>query len=281
MADTMISLNNSRNVALTEADIRKTCPYAFVTTPTNPGVSDKYVQATTIDVVRDMEKLGWYPVQAKQCRHKKNSSGIRSFHMIAFENENVKIMRGDNTEAYVRVILTNSHDGFSSFKFMLGCYRLVCSNGLVLADAEFANLTIRHINYDFEELKNTITAMLNQIPNVVAKMNRMNSILLSDEEKKEIAVEAYKIRKGYNEDNKVNIDESTIQGILEPLRTEDEGNTLWRVFNTVQEKIIKGGFYAKAENGKVRKQRAVKSIKKDIEYNTRLWAFAERYMAAA
>ena len=44
---------------------------AFHQTPTNPNVSDKYIQASTIDVINDLAKLGWYPVQAKQCRNKK------------------------------------------------------------------------------------------------------------------------------------------------------------------------------------------------------------------
>ena len=49
-----------------------------------------------------------------------------------------------------QIILTNSHDGFNSFKFMLGIFRLVCSNGLVVCDNQMVNMTIRHINYTFD-----------------------------------------------------------------------------------------------------------------------------------
>ena len=104
MADTMLSFANNQISTnfLSENDIMVKCPNAFKTEPTNPGVSERYVQATTIDVVRDMAKLGWYPVEAKQCRNKKGSSGIRSFHMIAFQNPDVKVMEGDDVEAYPR-----------------------------------------------------------------------------------------------------------------------------------------------------------------------------------
>jgi len=136
MADTMVNFKDNALATefLTEEDIRKTCPFAFMTNPSNPGVSDKYVQATTMDVVHDMAKLGWYPVVAKQCRNKKGSKGIRSFHMLAFQNPTVKVLNNSNNkvEAYPRIILTNSHDGFNSFKFMVGLFRLVCSNGLIV-----------------------------------------------------------------------------------------------------------------------------------------------------
>ena len=73
--------------------------------------------------------------------------------MIALQNPDIKIMRNGEVDAYPQIILTNSHDGFNSFKFMLGIFRLVCSNGLVVCDNQMVNMTIRHINYTFDELR--------------------------------------------------------------------------------------------------------------------------------
>ena len=95
-----------------------------------------------------------------------------------------------------------------------------------------------------------------------------------------MAIETYKIRKGFSPEDKVKVDDQTIEDLLAPMRTEDEGNTLWNVFNVLQEKMIKGGFSATGKNGKVRKQRPISSIKKDVDYNQRLWAIAERYIPA-
>lgn len=269
------------NSYLTEDELKNVCPVAFKTIPTNPNVSEKYVHATTIDVVRDMEKLGWHPVEAKQCKTRKGSSGIRSFHMIAFENPDVKITRGDQTEAMVRVILTNSHDGFNSFKFMCGIYRFICSNGLVVSDMEFANISIRHINYDFNELKGVVAGMLDRIPQVVMTMNTMTNITLTNEQKVELAKETYRIRKGIADDEKFDVDDETIKSILEPVREEDEKNDLWTVFNVCQEKMIKGGFVVKNKKGKTRKQRSITSIKKDLDFNERLWSVASKYVPMA
>ena len=277
---TMISLANQM-APMTNEEVKTVCPYAFAEDPTNPAVSGKYVHANTATVISDMEKLGWYPVEAKQCRPKKNSKGIRSFHMGVMESNDVKtniVGRDGNVEAKVRIIIQNSHDGFNSFRFMMGVYRFVCSNGMVVADAQFADFSIRHINYSFEELRGIVAKVMDNVPTTIKKMNQMNITMLNDEQKRAMAVETYKIRKGYAAEDDITVDDQTVEDLLTPVRTEDEGNSLWNVFNVLQEKMIKGSFMAPGKNGKARKQRAITSIKKDLDYNERLWAVAEQYI---
>ena len=285
---TMISFKNDELATsfLSNDDIKRMCPMALHTAPTNPNVSDRYVQANTMTVIEDLAKLGWYPVQAKQCRPKKNSSGIHSFHIVAFQNPDVRIMKtlenGEKVvDAYPRIILTNSHDGFNSFKFMVGLFRIVCSNGLVVCSQEFANISIRHINYDFEELRKIVATTIEQVPNIVSKMNTMRTINLNDEQKTAIATEVIKIRQDVAPEEQIEIDTETIEDILTPIREEDNANDLWTIFNICQEKLIKGGFQRKSRNNKMRRQRPITSIKKDIDYNQRLWETAEQYLMVA
>lgn len=280
---TMISLSNEMN-RMTMNDVRAKCPYAFAEAPTNPAVSSKYTYANTETVINDMAKLGWYPVEAKQCRQKKGSKGIRSFHMIAMESDDPRTRITDqfgNPEAKVRIIIQNSHDGFNSFRFMVGAYRFVCENGMVIADAQFADFSIRHINYSFDELRSIVTRVMEGIPATVSSINKMNSIILTDTQKQEMAVETLKIRKGLTEEDRITVNNETINELLTPIRQEDEGNSLWNVFNVLQEKMIKGTFFVPSKNGKNRKQRPITSIKKDLDYNQRLWEVASQYMASA
>jgi hypothetical protein len=288
MADTMLSFadNSLATSFLSNDDIRRMCPLAFKETPTNPGLSGRYTQANTGTVIDDLAKLGWYPVQAKQAREKKGSSGIRSFHMIAFQNPDIKIHKtlesGEKVvDTYPRIILTNSHDGFNSFKFMVGLFRLVCSNGLVVCSDQMVNMSIRHINYDFEELRRVVATAIEQVPGIVKTMNDMRQVTLNDEQKIQIATEVLKIRKGIEDDQKFELDAETVESILEPVREEDKSNDLWTVFNICQEKLIKGGFSAVGKNNKTRKQRGITSIKKDMDFNQRLWGTASKYLMAA
>ena len=273
--------NSLSNNFLTNEDIARVCPMALKDMPTNPNVSNRYVHANTMTVINDLAKLGWYPVQAKQCRNKKGSAGVRSFHLIALQNPNVKILKDGEVEAYPRIILTNSHDGYNSFKFMVGLFRLVCSNGLTLCDNEMVNMSIKHINYNFEELRKIVATSIEQVPNIVMTMNKMKEITLTDSEKENIAIEVMKIRKGVENDEKFDLDKETIQDILSPVRDEDKGDDLWSVFNVCQEKMIKGGFRSTTQGNKTRKQRGITSIKKDIDYNQKLWRVASQYLAVA
>lgn len=283
--DTMIKFadNMLADHFLTKEELKKACPAAFKTEPTNPKVSDRYVQANTETVINDLEKLGWYPVQAKQCRLNKKSSGIRSLHMIAFQNPDVKIVKqgpdgSETVDSWPRIILTNSHDGFNSFRFFAGCFRVCCSNGLIIGDTELVNMSVKHINYDFETLRDIVKTTIEQVPNIVCQMNAMKSTILTDENKEELAKNVVKIRKGIEDDEKFEIDEKTIMDILDPMRKEDRADDLWTVFNICQEKMIKGEYYATGTNNKSRKQRKITSIKKDIQYNIKLWNVAQSFI---
>jgi hypothetical protein len=288
MADTMIRFTDNALATsfLTKEELQKQCPMAFKELPTNPNVSGRYVQANTATVIDDLAKLGWYPVQAKQCRNKKNSSGIRSFHMVAFQNPDIKITKTNDdgssvVDTYPRIILTNSHDGFNSFKFMLGLFRLVCSNGLVVCDNQMVNMSIRHMNYTFEELRMVVKTAIEEVPNIVNTMNEMRNIQLTDEQKQELATEVIKIRKGIEENETYEVEQDVVEDILTPVREEDKSNDLWTIFNICQEKLIKGGFFNKTNKNKLRKVKSITSIKKDMEYNQRLWLTASRYLKVA
>ena len=267
---------------LSTSEIKQRCPLAYATAPTNPKVSDKYVQANTSTVIDDMAKLGWYPVEAKQKKARKNSSGIQSFHMIAFQNPDIKIMQGDDVEAYPRIILTNSHDGMASFRFRVGLYRCICSNGLVICDENFADLTIRHINYTFDDLRHLVVKTMSELPAYIEIMNKMKQTTLDKSQKYDFALKMLKLRKNVSEDEQLNVSERTLVDILTPVRKEDEGDSLWNVFNVLQEKMIKGGVMVESgKEDKLRKLRPVKSFARDLSVNYKMFDTAMDYLDAA
>lgn len=284
MADTMLRFENHKlDNFLSKEQIKSMCPMAFKTTPTNPNVSNRYVHANTEVVIDDLAKLGWYPVEAKQCRTKRNSSGVRSYHAIVFQNPDVKVINkhDDGTEeidAFPRLILTNSHDGFNSFKFMVGLFRLVCSNGLIVSTENFVNTSIKHINYTFDALRKIVVESLENVPTIIMTMNKMKNRQLTEDEQKELAYEVVKIRKNLDDNvdvHRIGCDDETIRDILTPIRTSDIGTDLWTIFNVCQEKMMRGGYYSTNKTNKMMKQRRITSIKKDLDFNQRLWKKAE------
>lgn len=263
---------------LTEDDLRKKCPCAFMTEPSNPDVSTLYVQANTKTVIDDMAKLGWYPVDAKQQRQR--GSMKYSFHMVVFQNPDVVVRNLEGgVDCWPRIILTNSHDGMHAFKFMVGLYRVVCSNGLVIASDQFADLSIRHIAYTFQELRDLTAGVIAQLPKQIELINGMKRVILTKKQKIDFASAAFKIRRGIKADVPFMLPFDVAEEIIEPVRSEDHGDDLWTVYNILQEKMTRGGFKASADpTKKPRKVRAITAIAKDLDMNRKLFRYAAGYI---
>jgi len=259
---------------LSKEQIKAVAPVVFATEPTNKNVSEKYLHVNTETVIDDLAKLGWFPVTAMQRRTKPRKDGsptIRSKHMISFQNPDLIIKGKNGDDAFPRIIVTNSHDGLSSFQFRVGIYRLVCSNGLVVADEEFSAFSIKHKGYTFEELQGVVSQAVADLPNKIQVLNKMQVRMLTADEQRQLAIDAMALR-STNPDAKY--DEATIEEVLAATRKEDEGDSLWLVFNRVQESIINGGYSAALRGAKVRKVKKIKSFERDLQVNQDLFKLA-------
>jgi hypothetical protein len=261
---------------LTKEDILKVAPLVYAEAPTNNKVSDKYLFVNTGTVIEDLAKLNWFPVTVSQRKARKSDSPtIYSKHMVSFQNPDIMIKGENGDDAFPRIILTTSHDGTCSFKFSVGIYRLVCSNGLVVADEEFSNFAIRHKGYTFGELQEVIKQAVLDLPNKVEIMNKMSQRILTQEEKEQLAIDAMLIRAGIKPNSEAaaefNYDADTIEELLTPTRPADKGEDLWKVMNILQEKITQGGFSAALKGAKVRKVKKIKSFERDLEVNKLLF----------
>ena len=276
MSDVILDFKGEQTY-LSKADLQEVCPLAFAKEATNPKVSGKYLFVNTETIIDDLDKLGWKPVQAAQRKGRGNST-IFSKHMIAFQNPNLKIKGSDGDDSFPRIIMTNSHDGMQAFKFSVGIFRMVCSNGLVVADEQFSDFKIKHKGYTFDELRGVVNQAVEDLPNKVEVLNQMKNRVLSQEEKNKLALDAMLIRAniapGSEKAKKFNYDDETIIDILDPKRKEDEGDDLWRVFNVIQEKITQGDFHAALTGAKVRKVRKIQSFEKDLKVNKQLFKLA-------
>jgi|TARA_R100000027_G_scaffold43268_1_gene32468 hypothetical protein len=278
MSDILLNFEDGLGSYLTKDQLREQAPLVFADAPTNPDVSKKYLFVNTETIIDDLDKLGWKPVEAAQRKSIKKEGTIFSKHMVAFQNPDIKITSGDGDDAYPRILLTNSHDGMQAFKFSVGIFRLVCSNGLVVADEQFSDFKIKHKGYTFGELRKVVRQAVEDLPNKVQIMNDMKNRILTRDEKNKLALDAMLIRAGVapgsEQAEAFNYDDETIDDILDPKRDADKGNDLWRVFNVVQEKITQGDFHAALTGAKVRKVRKIKSFEKDIKVNKELFKLA-------
>jgi hypothetical protein len=259
---------------LTKEQIKSLAPVVFATEPTNKGVSDKYLHVNTETVIDDLAKLGWLPVTASQRKTKARRDGsptIRSKHMVSFQNPDIIIKGNNGDDSFPRIIVTNSHDGLSSFQFRVGIYRLVCSNGLVVADEEFSAFSIRHKGYTFEELQTVVAQAVADLPNKVEVLNKMQTRMLTLQEQRQLAIDAMALRAT---NPNAQYTDASIEEVLAATRKEDQGDSLWLVFNRIQESIINGGYSAALGGSKVRKVKKIRSFERDLQVNQDLFKLA-------
>jgi hypothetical protein len=131
------------------------------------------------------------------------------------------------------------------------------------------------MGYSFDELQTNIKQFVDGLPSIVERMNMFITKTMTENEMKAFAQQAIDARFGGAKVTGIELEE-----LLAVERNEDNGNTLWKVFNRVQEKIVGGSFTYVNEEGKLRKARPIKNFQQDMALNGQLWEIAEQFIAA-
>lgn len=269
----MFNNNTLEMVALTAEQVRQAAPQAYAATP-KPGVSEKYTFLPTSRIIEDMDRLGWKVCQAKTSKYRNTTNAEFGNHVIKFFHPDVFLKDAEgNIEAYINVVVMNSHTGRGSFKFEIGIFRLVCSNGLMIKDKDFGSFHLRHKGYSFQELQGTLNGAIERLPDVVGRINLLSQKIMSKEEQFQFAQSAFQLRTTPER----LLSEEDLTEMLAPRRKEDEGDSLWLVFNRIQEGVMRGGFQTVNSKGRLRKVKGIRNIQKDLQINQSLWEMAMTY----
>ncbi len=269
----MLNLESSK--FLNKKELSEIAPSIFTMTPSSE-VSDKYTHIPTEKVIDDMELLGWKPVDAKEVKARtKSTQGVQK-HMIVFRNNDVVINGDDGDTVFPQILMTNSHDGKNAFQFTAGLFRMICENGLVIADTEFEDIKMRHMGYTFEDLQDLIKDMVEKLPLTVDSMNKMKAVELEEEQMFNLAKDLLNIRVDGTDNT---YPDEAIGEVLNIQRKKDEGNGLWEVFNRIQENIIEGNFEYITKGGKKRQARVIKNFKQDMDVNKKMFSKALELVA--
>ena len=257
--------------ALDRDQLRSVAPSIF-TRSAYHRMTPRYRVAATADVVDLLEGIGLFPVRAQQSRCRLLDKRDYVKHLIRFR-------RSEDMDAGVatevpEVVLTNSFDGTSAYKLMLGLYRVCCQNGLVCPIGDLGGFSVRHSGGDDFNKR-----ILDATYSVVAEAPKA---LETVQAWKQIALPA-PIQNAYAEAARVLIDSPhvTPAQLLIPRRPEDEPNgdgsrSLWQTFNTVEESALKGGITGTTATGRKTTTRAVKAVEKDLKLNKALWVLADQ-----
>lgn len=232
--------------------------------------SERYGYVPTIDVVNKLLKNDYVCVAAGQSKVRKGNADRFAFtkHLLRFQSrkhaEAERVVGGLVPE----VLLINSHDGTSSFTMQAGLFRFVCTNGLVVQDADHGTIRINHSGKIADRVLDAADMIMEEAPKILRVTKEWDSIKLSRRQQLGLANKALALR--YLDNSPLTADQ-----ILEPQRNEDEGATLWRTFNTIQEHLTKGGSTGRTRNGRNVVSRSIKSVNNILTFNRGLWSLAD------
>jgi len=228
-------------------------------------VSDKYTFIPTTRILGVLEDEGWIPTSASQVNSHKEGNKQFAKHLIRLRRD--EAIQPEVNKTIPEIVLFNSHNGKSNYDLRMGLYRFVCSNGMVVSDAEFGSIKIRHMGYSDEQVIKASQEFIDNSTRIMNVVQEWQEVKLDRDQMRSFGREAAKLR---FEDP----DDLTINTVLQARRGEDMASDLWTVFNRTQENLIQGGFLV--TNGR-RRSRQITNIDKNIDINTSLWDLASSY----
>lgn len=269
---------------LTIDQIRTLAPSVFANNP-SPRVSDRYAFIPTAAVVEQMMTEGWGVRMASESYSRIADTAGYQKHMIRFARFTDMENRNVVGSMFPEVVLTNSHNGLSKYQLHAGIFRLVCSNGMVVASSTFANLSVRHTG-SASEIIGASYEILESTPKIMNEVRAMQHVTLNDYERKAFALGGAMARYGFTE-----VKDSPIEytRLLDVKRIEDKEPTLWNTLNVVQENLVKGRqnirkgeAHVTPEGRYVRptRTRAIKAVDTDLKVNKSLWQMANEILVS-
>jgi hypothetical protein len=263
----------TQSVALNNDELRNIAPSIFAAQPV-ANVSDRYSFLPTSSILEGMRDHGWLPVRAEQQRVSIEARCGFQKHLIRFAR--VENLQGWTTKNEVRpeIVLLNSHDKSSAYQLHCGLLRFACLNGMVVADATFQRISIKHVGFSPDSVIEASFEILEAVPQIMDKVQLFQHRILTDTERLALATGAAAHR--WEDLDKAPVNPSLL---LNPRRYGDGAKDLWTTLNCIQENITKGGqrdYSRRRPNGnRMPKSRAIKGIDEDLKLNKALWHMAE------
>ena len=161
----------------------------------------------------------------------------------------------------------------STFSVSAGLYRLVCSNGLTVPTSVADAITVKHMRVDMGVVRQITDEFADRLPLIQRSVGRMETSFLNEERTMDMVNKAKLVRWQQGSMPAV----INVEDLLRPERDGDVGNSVWKVFNVIQEKFVRGGTSYRTKRGRNVSMKELKNFQSINKINTSLWELAESY----
>ncbi len=255
---------------LSQDQLRAAAPAAF---SNHHPMTGAYSPVNTAAILDRMAEEGFVPVQAGQDQPTSRDPRFVT-HRIVLRHQSQIGDEAEIGEHVPQIMLVNSHNGRTKLKLFGGLYRFICANCLVVGDDKFRAAVTHRGDAPAEaaRIAEEVTGNLNDLRRTI---ERWSKIEMPTGTAQMFARRAAELRFG-----EVAGKSYDTAALLAPRRERDEGRSLWRLYNTIQENTTKAGLVGHAATGRRVTTRELRAIGPDIKYNSALWALAESYAGA-
>jgi hypothetical protein len=228
-------------------------------------VSEKYQFVSTRDILNRVQKDGWMITNATS----QNQSPYAQ-HRVTLVHENDLATSNSDDEGIPRIEMFNSHNLSKRLMFAIGFFRFVCSNGLIVASGPAETIRIKHrFSGDrLSEIMEQVSQISGRFPAIKNTIGDFKAREMNHDEQTSFAQYAIKGRFNYRPEMPKRFRDMgrTVEKLLQVRRPEDEGNSVWAVYNRVQENLVSGvqGF-----------SRPIRGYSDSVRVNQLLWKGAE------
>jgi hypothetical protein len=234
--------------------------------------SSRYGFQSTMAIIEGLRSEGFGIFGAGESRTKQDDRRGYLKHMLRFRHvdANPMVKAGDFAP---EIVLVNSMDGSSVYKIMGGIFRMVCSNGMIVADSLIQAVSVRHTINMVQDVLEASYSVASQTTKAIGVIDEWRGLQLTNGEQQSLAIAAHHLRFA-DSDGRINTPIRPDQ-LLHLRRHEDSGSDLWSVHNRIQENVIKGGLTARADRYARRvTTKTVKAINADVKMNQQLWSLS-------
>lgn len=263
-----VNFSNGRAIELDQ--LANIAPSVFAESP-HGSRSERYTYIPTSQVLQALMREGFRPYSVMQGGSRDEAKRGFTKHLLRLRHDSqAQQIGGTHNE----IVLLNSHDGTSSYRLMAGVFRLVCGNGLVVAENMVEDIRIPHKGDITGQVIDGCVELLTKLPEISDSIRQMDSLRLTEGERTVFAQAALVARYG-EEQAPVSASQ-----VLTPRRQADVAPTLWNTMNVAQESLIRGGlsYLQRKDSGRIvarRRTREVGGIDQNTNINRALWALAE------
>ncbi len=230
--------------------------------------SAHYTYIPTVQIIEHLMKSDYGVFQVNQGGSRQEDKRGYTKHMIRLRPLSQPVQVGGT---HNEIVLLNSHNGTSAYRLMAGVFRLVCGNGLIVAESMIEDIRVKHSGNILAEVASGVDRLKEQLPMIGNAVQTMQAIELSQPEREIFARAALTVK--YGAESPI-----TEQQALGYRRSEDQGNDLWKTLNVVQESLVRGGnrYTKETDRGaQRRKTNAVNSVDGMTNVNRAIWQLAE------